>query len=80
MNLHFFKLCLAYSNSLKMSSEWLNFPGVDYLGLQRKMLSLQKNFVVTFSRGSHVGMAKKCTRKHNAYAELLFCSANLLPF
>ena len=40
----------------------------------------EKNFVVAFSRGSHAGMAKKCTRKRNACAELLLCSTNLLPF
>ena len=37
-------------------------------------------FLFSISRRSCAGTAKKCTKKRDARAELLFCSLNLLLF
>ena len=56
------------------SSDWdrrIYFPAVP-------VLKWTWNFVI--SRRSCAGTAKKCTKKRDARAELLFCSLNLLLF
>ena len=65
-----------------------NFPGFDFLGTalkfrKRKKISSslvyarpQLNMKIGFSRGSQAVTAKKCTKKRDAHANLLFCLIN----
>ena len=84
----FFKLCRAYSNSLKMSNVG-NFPGVDFLWATLKFRERKLNppslvyvphkiWNYAFSRRrSRSGTTKKYTKKRDVRAKL-FAHLNLL--
>ena len=61
----------------------INYVDVDVeskISLCRSRSRSQVNSKFVMSRCSRAGTAKKCTKKRDARAELLFCSLNLLLF
>ena len=84
MNSRFFNLCRVYSNLL-------NFLGVDFSRTaltfrERKRDSSSLVYVLhktcnwAFSRRSRARTVKKCKKRRDARAKLLFCIINLLLF
>ena len=74
MNSRFFKFCGVYSNSLKMSHVG-EFPRSWVLRDHTHLSSLVYLLRVV-SRRSRATTAKKCTKKRDARAKLLFCLIN----
>ena len=90
MNSRFFKLFCIYSSSLEMSKVG-EFPWSWLLGDCTENYKEKEKFVVAcyvfhkkwnyaFSHHSHAEKAKKCTKKCDARANVLFCLTSLLLF
>ena len=72
MNSRFFNLCGVYSNLLKMASVG-EFPWSWFPEDLTQVYVLHKTCNYAFSRRSRARTVKKCTKKRDARAKLLFC-------